>query len=412
MKLRSIFAASVAAFALSTGELCADENWSQFRGPNGWGHAETKDVPEKWSASSVAWSTDLKGRGQSSPVIHGGKMFLTGASEDGSDRYVFCLDTKTGKELWSKTIPSSKPDSAHKMNSRATPSCATDGEIVVAFFGPGGMHAFDYDGNPKWSLDLGDFPGSWGTAASPIIVGEVVVQNCDATGPSRLVAIGLKDGKIKWETAREDKPKGGWSTPIVIEYDGKKEIVLNGEFGVRAYDPATGKENWFCKGFTGRGAPMPAFSNGLLYVVNGKPGDTYCVKPGGSGDVTDTHMVWHAARKGGRDLPSPVVVGDFVFVSSMSGVASCYEAKTGKLLWADRIAEGVEFAAAPLVANGLVYIQAVQGGKTVVIRPGATMDVVAENELGAESDEIFRATLTPVQGHVFARSQSKVYCLK
>lgn len=390
----------------------AEENWPQFRGPTGRGHSEAADVPEKWSADSVVWTADLKGTGQSSPVSWGDKLFFTGASEDGAERYVFCLDRKTGKEIWMKTIPCQKPEEAHKMNSRATPSCATDGETVVAFFGPGGLHGFDMNGTPKWSIDLGDFPGSWGIAASPVIVGDVAIQNCDATGPSRLVAVGLKDGKIKWETPREEKPRGGWSTPIVIEHDGKKELVLNGEFGVRGYDPASGKELWFCKGFNGRGAPMPDFSDGLLYVVNGKPGDMYCVKPGGSGDVTDTHMVWHSARKGGRDLPSPVVAGDFVFVVSMSGVATCYDKKTGEAYWSDRIAEGLEFAAAPMVANGLVYTQAVQGGKTVVIRPGKTKEVVAENELGAPSEEIFRATLAPIQGQLFARSQSKVYCLK
>ncbi|NNE90106.1 MAG: PQQ-binding-like beta-propeller repeat protein, partial [Verrucomicrobiales bacterium] len=251
------------AFCLTvvlTGSIFAEENWPQFRGPTGRGHSESADVPEKWGPENVKWRKELKGTGQSSPVNWGDKLFLTSSSDDGTERYVFCLDRKTGDLIWDKTIPCAKPESAHKMNSRATPSCATDGERVVAFFGPAGIHCYDLAGNEVWSKNLGDFPGGWGIAASPIIVGDVVIQNCDATGPSRLVALDKGTGDIVWETKREDKPRGGWSTPVLIEFKGKKELVLNGEFGVRGYDPATGEELWFCKGFNGRGAPMPDYA--------------------------------------------------------------------------------------------------------------------------------------------------------
>ena len=388
----------------------AEDNWSQFRGPTGRGHSEASNLPVSWDEGSIAWRVELKGTGQSSPVNWGDRLFLTGSSDDGLERYVFCLSRESGELLWEDTVPCSNPEEIHGMNSRATPTCATDGEHVVAFFGPGGLHCYTVEGEKEWSVDLGGFPGSWGVAASPIILGDKVIQNCDAVGASRLVALNLSDGSIAWETLREEKPRGGWSTPVLIETGSGQELVLNGEFGIRGYDPVTGKEKWFCEGFNGRGAPVPDFDGKHLYVVNGKPGDTYCVKPGGSGDVTDTHMVWHAGRKGGRDLPSPAVVDGKLFITSMSGIATCYEAESGKPFYTERLGEGVEIAAAPLVANGLLYLQTVTGGDVIVIRPGESLDIVAVNSLGDAADgEIFRSTIAPIGEALYIRSQTALY---
>ncbi len=390
----------------------AASEWPRFRGPTGRGHADGKDIPVKWSPESVAWKATLKGTGQSSPVNVGNKLFVTSASPDGSERFVTCLDRDTGKQLWERAITCATPEKAHRMNSHATPSCATDGERIIAFFGPGGIHCYDLNGRKIWSKDLGSFPGSWGTAASPVIFNDKVIQNCDAVGASSLVALDTATGNELWKTKREDKPRGGWSTPIVIDAGKRKELILNGEFGVHGYDPESGKELWFCKSFNGRGSPVPEFANGLVYVVSGKPGDIYAVTPGGSGDVTKTRMKWHSQRRGGRDLPSPAIVGNYIFVLTMSGIGSCYDAKTGEMLWNDRIPMKGEFAGAPLVANGLVYFQAVNGGDTVVVKPGKTPEFVAQNSLGADSKEIFRAGLAPIGGRLFARSQSTVYCIK
>ncbi|MFT5466308.1 MAG: outer membrane protein assembly factor BamB [Verrucomicrobiales bacterium] len=388
----------------------AEENWPQFRGPLGTGHSNDAEVPTEWESSNVAWKTELKGNGQSSVVNWGGKLFLTSANADGGERYVHCLDRTTGKILWEETITCSKPGEAHKMNSFATPSCVTDGKNVVAFFGEGGIHCFDLEGNKKWSTNLGDFPGSWGIAASPILVGGAIVQNCDSVGASRIVALQPDTGEIMWSTDREEMPRGGWSTPILVEAGGNTELVLNGEFGVNAYDPKSGKDLWFCKAFNGRGSPMPDFANGLLYVVNGKPGDTYVVKPGGKGDVTETNMVWHGKRNGGRDLPGPAAVGDYVLISSMSGVITCYDAKSGEEIYADRLGEPFPVSASPLVANGLVYFTS-EAGETVVVKPGKELEIISRNPIGAKSGEIFRATLSPIQGHIFTRSQNVVYCI-
>ena len=388
--------------------LFAEDNWPRFRGEEGRGHSTATGMPEKWDASGVVWKATLKGEGESSVINWGDRLFVTSATDQGKTRWVHCLDRATGKILWEKSVPCAAPEATHKMNSWATPTCATDGQHVYAFFGPGGLHCFDLDGNLKWSKDLGAFPGDWGVGASPILVGDVVIQNCDAEGPSTLIALNKATGETVWNTKRTDSPKGGWSTPIVIDVEGHQELVLNGEFGVNAYDPKTGKDLWFCEAFTGRGSPVPDYAHGLLYVVNGKPGNTYVVKPGGSGDVTKTHRLWDARRQGGRDLPSPAVVGDYLLISSMSGILTTYDAKTGEAFFTERL--DAPISAAPVVAEGLVYFQ-MENGEVIVVKPGKTLEIVSRNSLGSSDDEIFRASLAPIQGQWFARSQNTVYCI-
>lgn len=408
--MKSSLALTLSLLAATGGisALVAEPNWPRFAGPDGSGHSTETTLPVKWDASAVVWKTKLKGSGQSSVVNWGDRLFLTSAEPGGTKRWVHCLDRLTGKVLWEHDVACAKPEQIHKMNTWATPTCVTDGERVIAFFGPGGIHCFDLDGKPKWSRDLGEFPGNWGIGASPIIDGSLVLQNCDAEGASSLVALNKATGAPAWTAKRTDAPKGGWNTPVIIDAAGRRELLVNGEFGLNAYDPATGKDLWFCKAFAGRGEPLPAYAGGLLYVVSGQPGNTYVVKPGGSGDVTATHRIRDAKRIGGRDLPSPVVVGDHLIISSLSGMLTIYDAKTSQPHFTERLGSAV--SASPLVANGLVYFQ-MENGEVIVIRPGKTLDIVSRNTVGNASDEIFRAGLSPIQGQLFARSQNVVYCV-
>lgn len=401
--------ACAGGMALAPAARAAD--WPRFRGPDGLGHCEETGLPVHWGPGDVAWRAELEGRGFSSPCIADGRIFLTTArrTDDGQiERIVFCLDRTDGHLLWRQVAWTGEPEKIHRMNSYATPTCATDGRHVVAFFGPGGIHAYDVDGKPLWSRDLGSFPGPWGTGASPILVGRLVIQNCDAAGPSSLIALDVDTGKTAWKTDRGERPRGGWNTPFVIDADGRRELILNGESGVRGYDPADGHEFWFCESFNGRGTPIPAYGHGLLYVISGLAGDAYAVRPGGEGDVTDTRMAWHTRRRGGRDLSSPILVGDYLFVVNMAGIATCYRAGDGKQLWQERL-DG-NFSASPIVAAGLVYIQN-EAGQTLVIKPGDTLEVVARNDLGAPEGELFRSTLAPSDGQLFFRSDGVVYCV-
>lgn len=384
----------------------AESNWPRWRGPQQDGHSADPNLPVKWTGDNVVWKTTLPGVGQSSPVIWGDRIFLTSALDQGKERLVFCVDRKTGEIVWRQSAWKGEPEESHFMNGWASATCVTDGKIVVAFFGRGGLHAYSLDGKPLWSQDLGTFKSPWGVAACPIIVGDLVVQNCDADADAWIRAFDKQTGKEIWKTRRRDHR--GWSTPIVVESGKRKEIVVNGNDGVQAYDPASGQELWFCKSFKGRGEPTVTPAGDLLCVVNGLTGDFYSVRPGGAGNVTDTHMAWHTPRIGGRDTPSPIVVGELVMVCDMTGILTCYDVGDGHVVWKTRLAG--KFSGSPIAAGGLVYLLN-EAGRTFVIKPGQEFQSVAENALTAGKDEIFRASLTPCDGQIFIRSTSVLYCI-
>jgi outer membrane protein assembly factor BamB len=394
----------VASFA----SLAVAEDWPQWRGPHGDGHSDQKGVPVHWDAKSIVWKTPLPGDGQSSPVIWGERIFLTSAFGKGNKRVVLGLDRRKGNILWQREAWEGSPEKSHAMNGWATATCATDGERVVAFFGKGGLHCYDNDGKPLWSRDLGPFEGPWGTAACPIIVGDLVIQNCDALEKASLRAFDKRTGKDAWTTPRSVPERGGWSTPVLVDAKGRKELVVNGETAVTAYDPATGKVLWTCKSFAGRGEPTVTPGHGLVFVINGLAGDIYSIRPGGNGDVTKSNMAWHTPRKGARDQPSPILEGKYLLVADMKGLTTCYDRDTGKELWKERLRSGA-FTSSPIAAGGLVYFQN-EAGETFVIRPGPKLDIVTENSLGANSAEVFRSSLTPYDGQMFTRSQNVLYC--
>jgi outer membrane protein assembly factor BamB len=410
------FVPPVSVFCLvlvATVSVQAQANWPRWRGAEENGHSYERNLPIEWNPDSVAWKTDLPGKGQSSPIIWGERIFLTSAIANGKERVVLAIDRNNGKRLWEKTVWTGNPEPAHKMNGWASASCVTDGERVYAFFGQGGgLFCLSVEGDLLWNKPLGEFVGPWGTAACPILVGNLVIQNCDADENSYLVAFDKKSGKQVWTTPRENAR--GWSTPILISEGGRRELVLNGNSGVTAYNPKTGKQLWFCHGFAGRGAPTVTWSHGLVLTVNGKRGDVYAIKPGGNGDVTQSHMAWHTPRKTGRDLPSPIVIGDNMLVMDMRGSRiTNYDATTGKTLWVKRIGttNSGQFTSTPVAWNGLAFFVA-ESGETFAIQPTQDdMKVVARNTVDASDEENFRASITPGEGQVFLRSDSNLYCI-
>jgi len=404
LPLRAGLAAWTISVLFATAGFAADANWPSWRGPRGDGHSTESGLPTRWDTSSLLWKTPLKGRGQSSPTIWGDRIFLTTALENGRQRLVFGVDVRDGRILWEQVAWTGEPEKSHVMNGWASATCATDGDVVVAFFGKGGLHAYSVDGQPLWSRDLGTFEGPWGTAASPVIVGGLVIQNGDSEQDAFLEAFDCRTGNRVWRRSRPDHR--GWSTPVLIRHEGRDQLVLNGHTGVTAYDPATGAELWFTKNSNGRGEPTVTPGRDFLYVVCGLGGDMYAVRP-----ATGAHspeVVWTAPRRGGRDLPAPVVVGDYVIVSSLSGVATCYDAKTGKEHWKERL--GGQFSSSPIAFGGLVFHQN-EAGETVVIEPGPALRIVARNALAAAPDELFRASLTPLGGRIYSRSTTHLYCL-
>jgi len=398
--------AGIAFWLLMGGELSAESNWPRWRGPSGDGQSTLTNLPVRWNADSVAWKAPLKGIGQSSPIVWGDRIFLTSALEEGRQRVVFCIDARDGSLAWEQIAWTGEPEKIHQMNSWASATCATDGEIVVAFFGKGGLHAYALDGKHLWSRDLGPFDGPWGTAACPVIVGDLVIQNGDADVNAFVMGLDKRTGKTIWTTPRFNSR--GWSTPILVEADGHPELVLNGHNGVTAYEPATGKEIWFCKSFNGRGEPTVTPAGTVLCAVNGNAGDIYAIVPGGTGDVTETRMAWHTPRRGGRDIPSPIVIDHFIVVVDMKGIATCYDSQDGRELWKERICDAI--SSSPIASGGLAYFQDEQG-QTVILKPGPQVDVVARNSLGTHDGEIFRATLAPLDGKLLSRSTKVLYCI-
>ncbi len=391
------------------GRLQAEGNWPRWRGPEGTGHSLETGIPVKWDAQAVVWKTALPGQGQSSPIIWGERIFMTTALDKGKQRVVFCVDRRDGKILWQHLAWTGEAEKSHPMNGWASATCCTDGERVMAFFGKGGLHCYSVEGKPLWSrTDLGTFEGPWGTAACPVLIGDLLIQNCDSQTDSYLLGVDKKNGQTVFKTPRANPQRGGWSTPVLAKAGPGQELVLNGEDWLVGYDPATGQELWKCKTFKGRGEPTVTPGHGLVFVINGLSGDIYAVRPGGRGDITKTHMAWHTPRKTRRDQPSPILVGNFLTVVSMDGVATGYDSATGKEQWKDRI-QG-QFTSSPVAAGGLVYFQS-EAGETYVLKPGPKMEIVAQNKLGAPAAEIFRASLTPSEGQIFSRSDRTLYCI-
>jgi hypothetical protein len=406
--ITAVLLAIVWASAAFASDGTSTENWPRFRGPDGLGKSVQTGLPIHWSDKDIVWKTRLKGRGQSSPIVWGDRIFLTTALDDGREREVLCIGAKDGKVLWEQTAWKGDPERSHPMNGWATSTCCTDGEHVYAWFGKAGVHCFTLDGKHVWSKELGLFQSDTkrGTASSPVLADDLLIVNGDSESDPFLFGLNKLTGDIVWKTQR--KAEEGYSTPVLIDVSGHRELVLNGASFIAGYDPKTGKQLWSCKSFAGRGEPLPAVGDGVLYVINGLPGDIYAVRPGGSGDVTKTRMVWHTPRRGGRDTPSPILVNQYLIVSNMKGIACCYDPSTGKELWKTRI--GGNITATPFQAEGKAYFL-FEDGEVLVTEPAAQFKEIARNKIEAGSDEIFRASPVPCAGKILLRSDQVLYCI-
>jgi len=388
----------------------AAEPWPQWRGPHGDGYVTDAPPPIVFSADNIVWKTPLPGSGQSSPVVWDDRIFLTSYLDRGAERLVFAVDRHSGKLLWQKTAWKGTPEPSHQMNGWASATCATDGERVYAFFGRGGgLFCYSRDGELLWNNPLGPFEGPWGTAACPILLDDLVIQNCDSESNARLEAFDKLTGKPVWTAKRDDYR--GWSTPFIDRRGSRTQIILNGHTGVRSYDPKDGKELWFCSSQVGRGEPtVTPFGRDRIVVLNGLGnGALYAVQTDGSGDVSGTKRVWETPRKTPRDLPSPAIIGNSVLIMSQrTGILTCFDVETGKQVWQDRI--GGDHAASPVVLDGKALFVA-ESGEVLVIDPAANEHIVARNNINAPQTEIFRASLAAHEGQWLLRSNTVLYCI-
>jgi outer membrane protein assembly factor BamB len=405
--------------------------WPQWRGPGGQGVSEDPRVPLSWSdRDNLLWKTPLPGNGNSTPVVWGDRIFLTAAVGKGDERHVLCLSARDGKILWQQTASRGvDPGKTHPWNGYASASCATDGEHVYAFFGTPGLFCYDLDGRLVWKHTFGTFTSEagWGTAASPMLFEDLVIQNCDNDGPRALpkghveeqaapmalVALDKKTGKERWSTPRNQGR--GFSTPrLMIMANGRVDLVLNGPLGVWGYDPHTGKERWRCLRSDPQdqhrfGEPMPVADAQSLFVLSGRGGPCQSVRLPGTGDVTGSHVRWELLRRGHRDVASPVLWEGRVYAADNKGMLTCYDLRDGHQLYSGRLGNG-QAVASPVVVRGKILF-VLDDGVTAVVEPGPTFQVIRRNRLGQGMALDFNASPAIADGRLFLRSQSHLYCI-
>ncbi len=401
---------STLAAALTAFVAHAADEWPQFRGPDGQGHSDARNVPIEWSDTQhVAWKTEIPGKGWSSPVLSKGKLYLTTAlGEKGGDVTLsaLCVDAKDGRILWNTEI--FKPDSVasgvmHKKNSLASPSPIVTADRLYVHFGHMGTAALDLSGKIIWKQDKeAAYTPQHGAGASPALIGDLLVFSCDGISDPFVAALDAATGKLRWKTPRNSAAKNqfSFSTPLPVTVGGATQIILPGSGFVGGYDPKDGHEIW--RSTYGDGysvVPRPVFAHGLLYVSSSfnKP-VLYAVKPeGAKGDATETNVAW-TINKGVPHSASMLVLGDELYYVADNGIASCADAKTGEVYWSERLGGG--FSASPVAAEGRIYFQN-ETGTTFVLKPGKKFEQIAKNEIG----EPTLASFAIADGTIYLRSE-------
>ena len=382
------------------------ENWPQWRGPRLDGSSPDRMLPVKWSATeNIGWRTQLPGEGHASPIVWGDRVFT--AAADGDARLLLCLDRKTGAILWQTTVVQCAAERIHKLNSRASSTPATDGERVFTAFLDNQevvVAAHDFAGRQLWLKRPGTFASVHGFCSTPILHRDKVIVNCDHDGDGYVVAFARADGRELWRIARPNRTRS-YCAPLIVEAAGRVQMVLSGTKCVASYDPDTGALLWIIDGPTEQFVASPVFNAraNLFFVTGGYPDHhILAIRPDGSGNVTRTHIAWRTNR-GVAYVPSPISEGDYFLVTSDSGVAFCFEAATGNVLWQERLGEQ---HASLVSANGLVYFLN-DRGQMNVIRPGPKFDLAARNEIGE------RCFASPAlsDGQIFLRTEKALVCI-
>ena len=422
-------------------------NWPQFRGAYASGVADGFPTPTKWDVEksvNVLWKTPIPGLGHSSPVLWGDKIFITTAisgkakdplkvglygditpvEDDTSHQFkVYCLDKNTGKILWEKVAATGVPKiKRHPKSTNANPSVATDGKRIVAFFGSEGMYCYDLQGNLQWKKDLGVLDAGyyqvpdaqWGYASSPVIYDGSVIVQADVQQNAFLASFSLKDGKEQWRTKRDDVPTFG--TPTIAEVNGRATIIVNGWKHIGGYDAETGLELWKLRGGGDIPAPTPVVAGNLAYVTNahGSMSPIYAIKLDSAGDIslkgddTENAGVAWSSRRDGSYMPTPLVYGDYLYICRDNGIAVCFEAKTGKKVYEERLGTGRSgFTASVIAGDGKIYFTS-EDGDIYVVKSGPKFELLATNPMG----EVCMATPALSAGTLYYRTQSHLIALR
>ena len=356
--------------------------WSRWRGPSGQGDAAGGGYPDTWSAThNVRWKTAVPGRGNSSPIVWGDRLFLTTAHDGGRRLSILAFRRSDGGQLWETFLPAGPAAYTHHKNGHASATPATDGERIYASFGSRGLVAIDLNGKIVWRQDLNQTDPYHGHAGSPLLYRDRVIVYQDQSGGGFIAAFDARTGKPLWRTGRDASV--GWGTPIALHAADHDEIIVNSQSRVCAYDPATGRELWSCAGSSYEVIPTPVVGHGMVFCSSGRAGPTLAIRPGGKGDVTRSHLVWTSPR-GSPFVPSPIVYGEHLYmVNDMASIVTCFDARSGRALWQGRlgVAQREGFSASPVVVDGKLFFSN-DDGDTFVLKAGPAFELLRTNQIG------------------------------
>jgi outer membrane protein assembly factor BamB len=384
------------------------EDWPEFRGPTGQGHSAERGLPLEWSESrNVIWKTPVPGLGWSTPVVAGGRVWLTTAvRERGSASLrVLAFDIQTGVPIINvEAFRLGKAELTNAKNSHASPTPVIDGDRVYVHFGADGTASLTTSGEIVWKARF-PYVTQHGNGGSPVVFEDLLIFSCDGWDAAFVIALDKRTGKVRWKTQRRSPSDQAYTTPLVIRVGQRDQVVSIGAYRAAAYDPRSGKEIWrvaYADGFSN--VPRPVYGHGLVYIATGfQQPSLLAVRAGGTGDITKTHTAW-TLQRGAPLKPSPLLVGDELFVVSDIGVASALDAKTGASHWVRRI--GGNYSASPVFADGRIYFLSEEGLATV-IAPGTEFRVLAKNQL----DGAMLASMAISDSSIFIRSDTHLYRL-
>jgi outer membrane protein assembly factor BamB len=421
-------------------------SWPSFRGTQAGGVAEGQSLPDSWdgpSGRNIVWHTPIPGLAHSSPVVWGDRLFVTtaissrgaatfkpglygdgDASEDRSSHrwMVYALDKWSGKVLWERLAYEGEPrNKRHVKSTYASSTPATDGRIVVAWFGSQGVYAYGMDGSRLWSVDLGrldigayDVPTfEWGPASSPIIWNNLVILQCDTQADSFVVALDVETGATVWKTAREELPS--WGTPTIVTTTAGPELVTNASNYIRGYDPRTGRELWRIGRSSKITAPTPVFGGGLWVIASGRAPERpiFAVRSGARGDITPPEgssanqaVVWSRTNRGSY-MPTPLIYGDLLYILANNGILDAYDLKTGDEIYRQRLPYiGSGYSASPVAADGKIYLSS-EDGEMIVVRAGRRFEHLATNSMG----ETLMATPALSERAMYVRGAANIFAV-
>jgi hypothetical protein len=377
----------------------SEKQWPRFRGPSGQGTVYAENVPLTWSTTqNIGWKIELPGRGNSSPIAWDDKIFVTAEKNERQDRVLLCYSRTDGQLLWESVAP--RPESTEQLywkNTYASSTPVTDGARVYAMFGNAGLVCCDFDGNFVWQKNLGVFQMAHGPGTSPVLYRDLVIVVQDQNQQdSLMIACDKTTGEIVW---RQQRPRSVcWSTPVVVRVDDHDELLYNGSSTVIGYDPATGDEIWRVNGSSIEAVPTIVVGHGLIFSASGRVGPLLAIRPGGTGDVTATHLFWNKQRIAAH-VPSPAYAEGMLFQANDMGILTCFDATTGQTLWQTRLRG--KFSMSPLVIGDKILITSEEGLSTI-FKVAGEFETIAENDLA----ETIYATPAVLEGQIIFRTDA------